>query len=68
MLKLPAQPDVLRRRADHDAERAGLDRPVQILVEHAQVVTAQLKRDLFSRARLEVHAAESLQLHDGPRD
>ncbi len=49
-------------------ERAGLDDPVQIAIEHLQLLAPDGERHLARLARREVHAAKTRELHHRSRD
>lgn len=66
--QIAAQPQILRRRSDQNAERSRLDHRMHVGVEHAQLRGADSEFDFPLFTRLEMHALETAELDHGPRD
>lgn len=66
--EFPPQANVLRPAADAHAERARLDQPLHVAIEHSQLGGSKSERHRRALARREVNAAESFQLDDWPRN
>jgi hypothetical protein len=66
--KFTAQADVFGRGPDEDAEDARFDDPLQIAIEHLQLVGADRECQRCALARREVDAAESFQFDDRARN